>query len=150
MNIYVILIMIIACALLGLTYYVHRKKKKLDEYIESNKNVAVILLINRHKNDEEYAEENIITEIDGLKADVFNYKIGIPAICAPVGNHILIAKSKWKVRGKKREKNLSLEKMTEPISLHVTLEQAKYYSLNYNIKKKEFEFEECDIDNLFD
>ena len=150
MSSYAIAILIIACALLCFTYLVDQKKKQLDKYAEANKNVAVILLVNRHKQDDDYAKENIVMELDGLKADIFSYKIGIQAVCTMAGNHVLKAKSKWKVRENRGTKKLSLEKTAGPMEINIQTQASKYYSLNYNIKEKKYEFVECDPDNLFD
>ncbi|MCR5187212.1 MAG: hypothetical protein K6D97_08915 [Clostridia bacterium] len=144
MSIYIFVVLVIACVGLCLTYFVHQNKKQLDKYVENNKDVAVIQLANTHKNDENYAEENVIMDIDGLKVDIFDYKPGVPAVCITSGNHILKVKSGWKVREKRGEKNLSIEKTIGPMDFRVDIQSPKIYSLNYNIKNKEYEFVECE------
>ena len=145
MSIYVIVIFVIACVGLCLVYFGHQNKKQLDKYVEDNKDVVIIQLANIHKSDENYAEENEVMEIDGLKVKMFNYKVGIPAVCVTPGSHVLKAKSSWKVREKKGEKNLSIEKSIGPMDFRVDVQSPKKYSLNYNIKNKEYELIECEI-----
>ncbi len=146
MNIPVFAILVIACVGLGLAYFGHRNIKQLDKYVEENKNVAVIQLANMHKDDDDYAEENTVLDIDGLKVSMFDYKAGVPAVCITPGSHVLKVKSNWKVREKRGEKNLSIEKSIGPMDFKVEVQSPKTYSLNYNVKNKEYEFLECTED----
>ncbi len=147
MNSYVILIIVIVFILLILTILTDKKKKKLDEYIKNNEDVAVVILTNRHRIDDDYAKENTVLEIDGNKAEIFSFKPGMHAICVTPGKHTLKAKSSWTIRENSRR---TLKNFLGPINITVETLGKKFYSLNYNIKNKDYEFVECDPNNLYD
>ncbi len=147
MNGYVILVIVIASFLILLTIWTDRRKKKLDEIIRNNQDVSVVILTNRHRINDNYAKENTVTEVDGNKADIFSFKPGVHAICVTPGKHTLKAKSTWVIR---EDSKRTLKNVLGPVDVDIVTLAKKFYSLNYNIRNKDYEFIECDPNNLFD
>ena len=147
MNISIIIVFAMAIILLVLTWFTDKKKRKLDEYIKNNEDVAVVILTNRHRINDDYAKENTVTEVDGKKADIFSFKPGMPAICVTPGKHTIKAKSSWTIRESSRR---TLKNILGPVNVNIEALGKKFYSLNYNIKNRDYKFVECDPNNLFD
>ena len=125
---------------------IEMQRRKLARLKAANQHSSIVMLHKRHAGNGDYASYNRMLRIDGMRTEMFLYRVGIPAVYLAPGEHVVEVEANWArhIRGQ-RMKNYTVG----PRTIRVSVGSGQYWSLEYCIPRDTFVFEKCDPEHLF-